>query len=337
MNEIKSILLVFIASCFISVNGQNITSAEYFFDTDPGIGNGVPISLSSGQSLDINFEASTALLSDGFHKLYVRFKDDSEIWSLFEGRSFYVQPELTPPVVPQIVDAEYFIDNDPGVGNGHPIDITPGSPQELIIDINNSGLGAGFHKVFIRTFDSNTKWSLYEGRSFYIQPEKPDNQPQSIVAIEYFFGDEHIPFGEGTMVNLTSASQIDETIDIDLFGMEPGQYTISIRAKDDRNVWSYVKASGFTIEESTDINSLDDNKVHIYPNPTKDFVYIECADALNGAVFKMLNVYGHILFSTVQNEQLKPIVIDMRQYPKGLYFVNIYLKDETIVKKVVVH
>ncbi len=38
------ILISFLISA-ISIYAQNITGAEYFFDTDPGVGNGIPITV----------------------------------------------------------------------------------------------------------------------------------------------------------------------------------------------------------------------------------------------------------------------------------------------------
>ena len=64
-------------------------SAEYFFDTDPGIGNGTPFNVSSLQPNTI-LNVSTQNLVEGFHNLFVRVKNNQGLWSHYEGRMFYV-------------------------------------------------------------------------------------------------------------------------------------------------------------------------------------------------------------------------------------------------------
>ncbi|MEP7141722.1 MAG: T9SS type A sorting domain-containing protein [Ferruginibacter sp.] len=64
----------------------NITTAEYFFDTDPGLGNGIPITVSPAVDIiNISFSANVSALGDGNHILFIRSKDD---WSITSAVSF---------------------------------------------------------------------------------------------------------------------------------------------------------------------------------------------------------------------------------------------------------
>ena len=89
-------------------NGQGYSKAEYFFDTDPGAGNGTPITL-SGTSDTINFNAAipTGSLPTGFHFLGLRAQHNSGLWSLFEKRGFYISTSTTNTA--NITNAEYFL------------------------------------------------------------------------------------------------------------------------------------------------------------------------------------------------------------------------------------
>lgn len=63
-----------------------ITYAEYFFDTDPGYGNGTIIPITPGVDLsNITFAANTNTLSDSTHVLFVRSLDD---WSMTNAVTF---------------------------------------------------------------------------------------------------------------------------------------------------------------------------------------------------------------------------------------------------------
>src|SRR5436190_2153987 len=89
---------------------QNITNAEYFFDHDPGPGNGVPISVGTPAPV-VNFTAAIPVnFSSGFHWLGVRTKDSDGKWGLFDRRDFYIGQ--TTADMPIITAAEYFFDHD---------------------------------------------------------------------------------------------------------------------------------------------------------------------------------------------------------------------------------
>src|SRR5574344_961883 len=92
-----------------------ITNFEYFIDSDPGVGKGTLLNQSfigAGQ-----LEIPTTGLASGFHNLVIRAKESNGKWSISENRPFYIQPVIE-PVSSSLVAYEYFIDTDPGVGNG---------------------------------------------------------------------------------------------------------------------------------------------------------------------------------------------------------------------------
>ncbi len=147
-------------------NQNTIVEAEYFFDTDPGFGNGTAFNVSSPQT-NVTLNVSTKNLSEGFHNLFIRVKNNSGIWSHYEGRLFYI----TPPVVNQfteIVSAEWFVDKDPGVGNGTKMTLTKGQQIERMVDISSQNIPGGKHTLYIRVLNNKGVWSHFEARNFMI-------------------------------------------------------------------------------------------------------------------------------------------------------------------------
>ena len=107
---------------FLCVSGYSqIVEAEYFIDTDPGVGNGTSISM-SGEVIDSDFAIPTTSLSEGIHKLYVRTLGIDGNWSLYANEVFYINPVQVNSA--NITSAEYFVDTDPGVGNGTALALT---------------------------------------------------------------------------------------------------------------------------------------------------------------------------------------------------------------------
>ena len=70
-----------------------IMRAEYFINTDPGHGKGVPIALTPGTDINnLTFPVDMTDVTVGNHKLYVRAQDSKGAWSLTQVGSFKVEP-----------------------------------------------------------------------------------------------------------------------------------------------------------------------------------------------------------------------------------------------------
>ncbi|MCE3295086.1 MAG: hypothetical protein K0R65_800, partial [Crocinitomicaceae bacterium] len=226
-----------------------IVAGEYFFDTDPGIGNGQAISVTQGDSVSLSLSISAAGLSAGFHNLFVRFKDSRNVWSLYDGRIIYIQPEIEEEtVLSSIVSGEYFFDTDPGVGNGTPLAaFTEADSISITSQISVAGLTEGFHNLFIRMKDTANVWSLYEGRIINIQADVEETVVSSIVSGEYFFNTDP---GVGNGIPLPSFTQADSisiTSQVSAAGLPFGFNNLFIRVKDTAGVWSLYEGRKFFI------------------------------------------------------------------------------------------
>ncbi len=165
-----------------SLTTKNVVAAEYFYDTDPGIGNAVSITVISGADLTQNFITNTSALSPGYHKLYIRTLDTDGNWSLTSRRNI----EVPFPEGNGINAAEYFIDTDPGVGNGTIINLSAQSTDSIFnFNASTAGLAPGYHKLYIRTQDLQGKWSLTSRRNTEIQHS---NGNYAVIGVEYSFG-----------------------------------------------------------------------------------------------------------------------------------------------------
>ena len=146
---------------------SNITNAEYFFNTDPGVGNGIPLSVNTNSGgLTQTFSIPTNSLSEGFHSFYVRMQNNSGIWSLYDRQIIYIKNFDFDP--DEVSSAEYFIDSDPGIGNGTALTFGNPSQTSQVLNIDSSGLSNGDHIFYVRVQDSNGDWSIYDSAAFTI-------------------------------------------------------------------------------------------------------------------------------------------------------------------------
>ncbi len=237
-----------------STMAQQIVGVEYYFDTDPGVGLGTYVSAtSSGDDVTFDLNLNVNTLSLGYHNLGVRVKDANGNYSFGETRRLYIM-ELTTPTASSLVGGyEYFIDSDPGPGNGTYTALSGSSEQDKTIAVPISNLSAGYHYLGIRFKDVADNWSTNEFRKFYIIPS-PSNLPSAKISkIEYFFDtDPGVGNGIVAATNL-NADEIDETIAIDLTGKAVGDYTINVRVIDSQGVGSIYYQGEFEIRAvSTD-------------------------------------------------------------------------------------
>lgn len=132
---------------------------EYFFDTDPGYGNGFVIK-------DVEKGASRIVidlgdLPTGAHVLYVRSRDEARQWSVTVCRPFYVcrSAELTA--------VEYFFDDkDPGQGKAISVVLPKMSDNVVTFEVKLEGLALGEHKLNVRVKGNDGLWRPLASEAF---------------------------------------------------------------------------------------------------------------------------------------------------------------------------
>lgn len=142
---------------------SSVTQAEYFWDTDPGIGLATAV-----QAADGNFNSAFEQLtktgisapSVGLHKFCIRVKDNTGQWGpVFVNIVNVEQPNTTP--VMSILQAEYFWDTDPGLGNGTAILAADGNFNSAYEQLSRTGIAlpsVGLHVFNIRVKDNTGQW-----------------------------------------------------------------------------------------------------------------------------------------------------------------------------------
>ncbi|MBU0764573.1 MAG: hypothetical protein KJ607_07045, partial [Bacteroidetes bacterium] len=147
----------------------SLSGGEYFFDTDPGQGNGTAISFNTSDSVNMTAGIPLSGLSPGFHDLYLRVRNSGGKWSHYETRLFYIVDSGTLLTdQSSLMKGEYFFDTDPGFGNGTAIAFAATDSVNIALNISTSGLATGTHHIYIRTRNANGKWSHYEKHEFQI-------------------------------------------------------------------------------------------------------------------------------------------------------------------------
>ncbi|KAA3600061.1 MAG: hypothetical protein DWQ06_09680 [Calditrichaeota bacterium] len=242
-----------------------ITELEYFFDSDPGFGNGMNIPISSGDSVLVNYVVDLTPVSNGFHNLNVRAKDENGLWSLLTKKSFLKESAISNP---QITKLEYFIDNDPGFGfaTNVPIPISDDVTKSFVVDLN--GISDGIHKIQVRAKDENGLWSHLNKRLFL---KETSQTAKNITKLEYYYTKDSSKSNRINYSSFTPSTDVNLFLSTDLTNLDANtNYTLHVIGKDENNVPSHYFKHDFTTEIGTP--SID--------NPTELFATNITSDSL---------------------------------------------------------
>lgn len=222
---------------------QTVVAGEYFLNTDPGEGNGTPIIATFGTQ-----EVATTLDLNGLAEgtiIYVRFKSSSGQWG--GARAIIYDP----PFVTRdnnIVAGEYFLNADPGIGNGTSITAAYGT-QEVSASLDPGGLVDG-DVISVRFKSSNGSWNNAREMVYRVPHQIRDN---SIIAAEYFINNDP-GTGQATPIPVDIPAQ-EITAVITPPGLASGD-VVYVRMKSLNGLWNNPRGIRYQIPYATNDNVL---------------------------------------------------------------------------------
>ena len=228
----------------------SLAAGEYFIDTDPGPGLGTGIaSFSSADSVNQSLSISTVGLSNGFHRVYIRYRDSLGKWGNTLNYLFTVNPPLAFASTPPIITGEYFVDTDPGVGLGTSLTsfLRSGTLNQSI-PVNTTGLASGFHRVYVRYEDSAGHWGNTLNYLFTVNPTASATSIAPIVAGEYFMDEADPGPGNGTpLPAFVPADSVNQTVSVNTNSLGNGTHSLFMRFMDSTGHWGNISPVVFSV------------------------------------------------------------------------------------------
>ena len=151
----------------------------------------------------------------GPHTITVRAKDDLDVWSSPVTR-YFVKASISGPSATSIAQCEYWFDGK-------------ADERQTISDgafIPMDGLLVGPHTITVRAKDDLDVWSSPVTR-YFVKGSTPSAPATSIAQCEYWF--------DG---NTAERKKVEDCGELVLENLDPGIHTITVRSKDNLNVWS---------------------------------------------------------------------------------------------------
>ncbi len=187
------ILCLLLGSGFAGIRAQQLLGAEYFWDTDPGYGNGYSFTAQDGnfnEALENIIRNSAPLPSTGLHLLNIRVKDDNDNWGPLYKKAVQVTDTAQLLTNTKITAAEFFWDTDPGNGSGTAMLAFDGNFNEALEQAfaNTSSLPTtGLHLFNIRVRDGKNKWGPVFKKVVQLNDAATTTRLLTVKAAEYFW------------------------------------------------------------------------------------------------------------------------------------------------------
>ncbi len=278
-----------------------LSQAEYFVDTDPGQGGGLALAASDG-TLDEYFEAASATFGTisyppGLHTLFVRFRNSDGTWGSAYASPFMVTATGVNTVIvpPKLTQAEFFIDADPGPGNGFVLAAPDGGIDEYFEEAAGStatgSYALGLHTLSVRFRDSEA-WGPVYTRAIRVLAGGVDfvETPAGVVLGECYV-DTDPGFGNGTALSAVDGSLNelfeDATAALPTGSLELGLHTLFVRLKDASGNW------GNAFQRAIDVTTAGTKFVNTGPRLSSAECFVD-TDPGQGNGFALSGVDGAI-------------------------------------------
>jgi hypothetical protein len=148
-----------------------VTQLQYWFDSNS------PTTVDLTDSSNVSFASfiQTAGLNLGIHTFSIRYQGSEGLWTPVQDRRVLI---ITPPEPPQppayLAGAEYFINVDPGPGNGVQIPFPADSAWDQELEETTlatiTGLPTGNHVFYLRFRDDMGHWGHAFGDTISVAP-----------------------------------------------------------------------------------------------------------------------------------------------------------------------
>lgn len=222
MNRIRYLLIAAaLAMTSVATAQKSIAERQYWID-----GN-----IAEAQTLaESPTSISIGNLKPGMHSLTVRVKDSEGLWSS-QVAKYFIKPFDENGVAENgIQQHQYWID-----GNLQAAVTSASKPSAIVIGDLNPGL----HSLTVRVQDKAGLWSSQVAKYFIVPQEETVVEEKRIVLHQYWI--------DGNLEAIVSSETQPSTIDIT--ALKPGLHSLTVRVKDNTDVWSSQVARYFIVKD----------------------------------------------------------------------------------------
>ena len=298
----------------VQAQTANMHRGEYWIDQDLGIGMNYNFNVANTPNApNLQLPINLSGYSPGIHTIGIRTLDADGHWGL-TNFSKAVVIELPPNPPADQVEVEYFLNEDPGFGNGLTAwSGTSTNATGITFDPDMSTAHVGVNTLFVRSRTSENVWSLTNHAALLVIET---DEPSPIVRIETFAlpaSDPGFGMADQHIVSAPAADILNYIFTAPAPFVELGD-TLMIRSHDANGRWSltnYIVVSGYTTTE----HLANETGISTYPNPFTEGITVRTEDGKPLRVV-LYDPQGRLVHDQVLNGET---YIDLQGLAKGTY------------------
>jgi hypothetical protein len=321
----KIYLFVLILACSIPMSviaETQLQTVQYWLDND--FAGRTSQSVTSETAILTNLPLPVSL-SEGFHTVHIRAKDDNSTWSVVHSQVIY---KLQTYAGSNSVESyEYWWDND--FTNRVSTNIS-GSTVIINQPLTPPAATEGMSVLHFRTRDTAGQWSGVNSQSFYANRIIPEGS-NKIDAYRFWYDNQ---FETNEFVALSEAVnpyELDTEQVLPATFNEGEEHTFHIQFRDLSGQWSAAPVDTFLIAIPTGILKIGADDVQIYPNPVQEGFYVQGISA-PAAKLTLSDLNGRIIFSKPVSDKE---YISIATLPGGVYVAKLTLATGVVNLKII--
>lgn len=230
---------------------------------------------------------------------------------------------------PNIVQAEYWVDQDPGYGAAIPLTGFAAQPDiSSLASIIAFNLPVGLHPVGYRSKDAANQWS----QTNFFTVHVTDSSNGEIIQIEYFWNTDP---GYGTALDTVLGNPMTDISNGLLYADVPanlsiGSHLLFVRSKDSRSRWSqtnYLSTIQVDTLTTTSTGYTRDG-LNVFPNPFSSFINVRATNPQSMRCI-VYDAEGRKLFDEVGNQDIE---LNTERLTAGSYIVFVWVDNRTMYK-----
>lgn len=201
---------------------------EYFFDTDPGPGNGVLFAQGESALAAATEQIDLSGLPAGMHTLYFRAMDARGNWGHPQGKPLLVVEAFPQEESTDLYSAEYFLDHMDDRIASH----RTSRQAEVYYDkrLSLEGVEEGFHTLLVRVKDFRGNGSQVMAVPFFLQDERFISPP--VGDFEYALD---TPGGWNALEVDDPSTEVTQQSVLEMDQVSPGMHLLFVRPVDTDN------------------------------------------------------------------------------------------------------
>jgi len=246
----KTLIILMLLLCSANAFAQSkVVGLEYWFDENYSQKFTKTVTAVDANAVIVD-EWDIPSVSNGMHRLSVRFKDNTNRWSAI--KSFVMFKASTSASAQQsIIEMEYWVDGDYGKKITKSVSVSTGI---IVESLDLPSINNGFHRLSVRFKDNNELWSAVNTYYFFKAGVSSD-AGFTITKYRYWFDSDTKNVIEESVSNPSNEVSVYKFIDLKTSSPDEFPLALQMQFLDNTGIWSAVYTKTFFPEPDFEVYS----------------------------------------------------------------------------------